>query len=315
MVDAAAVEELKQAIAEAPEREPTAPKAPETGGTEPSQMAEVVNFSTLRQRHPNLHPPVIDGLLRRGETCNVIAAPKTGKSWLAYNVGLTIATGGRLFDAFDCEQGRVLLIDNELHPPTIAARVPKVAEAMGIAPDDYAHRVDVLPLRGRGVSLPALGRYVENIEAGEYAAIIADAWYRFIPPGMNENANADVMALYNWIDRYAADTGAAWIVVHHTSKGAQGEKAVTDVGAGAGAQSRAADSHLILRQHEEEGAVVLDAAVRSFPPVAPLTLRWEFPLWRRALTLDTEAPRGDGRGRTNARPRGTARGSRTSSMC
>jgi len=69
------------------------------------------------------------------------------------------------------------------------------------------------------------------------------------------------------------------VLIHHTSKGFQANKSVTDVGAGAGSQSRATDTHLVLRPHEEPGCVVLDAAVRSWPPVDPCVLRWEFPIW------------------------------------
>jgi hypothetical protein len=73
--------------------------------------------------------------------------------------------------------------------------------------------------------------------------------------------------------------------IHHSSKGSQSDKAVTDVGAGAGSQSRAADTHFILRPHQTEGVIVAEAAVRSFPPMEPVCLRWEYPLWR----LDGEA--------------------------
>jgi hypothetical protein len=60
---------------------------------------------------------------------------------------------------------------------------------------------------------------------------------------------------------------------------------------GAGSQSRATDTHLVLRPHEQDGCVVLDAAVRSWPPVAPLCLRWEFPVWLPDNTLDPAALR------------------------
>jgi hypothetical protein len=46
------------------------------------------------------------------------------------------------------------------------------------------------------------------------------------------------------------------------------------------------DSALVLREHEEEGVCVLDAAVRSFAPVEPLALRWNFPLWVQASGVD-----------------------------
>lgn len=251
-----------------------------------------MRFADLRAAHPHLAQPVVDKIIREGETCNVISVSKIGKSWLMYGLALSIATGRRWLDLFPCAQGKVLLIDNELHPPTIAHRIPTVAEAMGTEAADYADALEVLPLRGRMMDLTALAGIVLSLERGAYRAVILDAWYRFIPQGLNENSNADVMSLYNRIDNYAESTGAAWFVVHHSSKGNQGEKSVTDVGAGAGAQSRAADTHLILREHEEPGHVVMEAAVRSFPPLAPVGLEWTFPLWRPALTIDPKALKG-----------------------
>ncbi|MBX2851631.1 MAG: AAA family ATPase [Phycisphaeraceae bacterium] len=240
----------------------------------------------IGQINNTMSPPVIDGLLRAGETMNVIAAPKVGKSWLVYSLLACIASGRRWLDTYYCTAGPVLLIDNELHPQTIANRLPKVTEAMGIeAPLD----IDVLSLRGKGVTLDRLGPYINRIEQGYYKAIVLDAWYRFVPKGLSENSNADVMGLYNLLDEYAEQTGAAMVLIHHSSKGSQGDKSVTDVGAGAGSQSRAADAHVVLRPHEDEGHVVLEAAVRSFAPIDPVGLRWEFPLWRCAEDLDTSA--------------------------
>ena len=252
----------------------------------------IVSIGKLVAEHPNLHNVVIDGLLRRGETCNVIAAPKVGKSWLAYDMALSTATGGEWLNRYRCQRGRVLLVDNELHPPTIAHRIPVVAEALSIELDEYQDMIDVLALRGSLLDLNGIARLLTTVKHGDYSLVILDAWYRATPSGVSENDNGQVAILYNTIDRIASQLGCAWINVHHASKGAQGDKAVTDVGAGAGSQSRAADSHVILRQHEEDGVVVLDAVVRSFPPVAPLALRWEWPCWHPADELDVTKLRG-----------------------
>ena len=85
--------------------------------------------------------------------------------------------------------------------------------------------------------------------------------------------------LYNEADRLANDLGSAIAFIHHASKGSQSEKRVSDVGAGAGSQSRAADCHAIFREHEDEGVHVFEALVRSFAPVTAIPLRWQFPLW------------------------------------
>lgn len=241
--------------------------------------------------YPKLHPPIIDGLLRERETLNIISVSKIGKSWLLYGLQLSIVTGDKWLGRFATKRGRVLLIDNELHRPTIANRIKTVAEAMAVAVEDYLDTIEVWPLRGELQDIYSIGRELESVR-DEFAFIAIDAKYRAIPAGASENDNAAESLFYNEVDRLADITGSALGMVHHSSKGSQAEKRITDVGAGAGAQSRAADAHLILREHEESGAVVLDAAVRSFKPVEPMVLRWKFPLWIPDDDLDPEHLKG-----------------------
>ncbi len=127
---------------------------------------------------------------------------------------------------------------------------------------------------------------LKKVERGAYRLIILDALYRVLPQNTDENSNANMATVYNVVDAMAETTGAAAALVHHASKGNQSEKAVTDVGSGAGSISRAADTHLILRKHQEENAYVLDLALRSWPPMKPLCLRWQYPRWELAEDLD-----------------------------
>lgn len=243
------------------------------------ERTERVSLAQLRAKFPKLHPPIVEGLIRQGETANVVSVSKIGKSWLGYGLALSIITGREWLDRFQTVPGRVLLIDNELHQPTIAHRVSVVGDAMGLDFDEYARDLDVISLRGRLRSLQALASEFDTITPGDFQAVLLDAKYRFTTDGASENDNASETALYNLLDRYAEKTGAAFILIHHSSKGDQSGKRVTDVGAGAGAQSRAADAHMILREHEEPGVAVLEAAVRSFPPVDPIAIRFNYPLW------------------------------------
>lgn len=243
------------------------------------QALEKFTFGKLLTEYPTMHPPVVDGLIRQGETMNIIAWTKVGKSWLSYGLLLAIITGKPWLGRFETTPGRVLLIDNELHRPTIASRLKIVCESLGILPADIAGKLDIWPLRGQLRPLCELVAEFEDIPEKHYQLIIFDAKYRFQRPGTSENDNSEETLVYNLLDLLGEKTKSALSLVHHSTKGSQSEKRVTDVGAGAGAQSRAADCHLILREHEEEGAAVLDAATRSFPPVDPLVLRWDYPLW------------------------------------
>lgn len=236
--------------------------------------------SGLFESHPCLREPIVDELLRRTEIMNLIAPPKTGKSWLGLGLLFSVAADRRWLGRFSVKHGRVLLIDNELHPETIASRMQWVAQSMGLTTGDYDDRVEVDCLRGRLRDLMSMGPYFEAI-AGQFDLVILDSGYRFTTPGDDENSNASVTQRYNCLDHYAATSGAAICYVHHSSKGSQEGKATTDIGAGAGAQSRAVDTHLVLLNDPAigPGKLVVDAAIRSFPPIEPFVVRREGPLW------------------------------------
>jgi len=261
------------------------PPAPPDSALEPcpAPVGELVAaYRTLRE-------PVIHGLLRAGETMNVIASPKTGKSWLTLDLALAVATGRPWLGAYPTEAGDVLIIDNELHRETSAHRIPRVAEARGVPMRAVNERIFVDNLRGRLQDIFTLAPYFEALEPGRFKVIVLDAFYRFMPAGGDENDNGTMANIYNVIDRFADRLGCCFVLIHHSTKGSQSSKSVTDVGAGAGAQSRATDTHLVLRPHEEDGVVVLDAAVRSWPPVEPTCLRWAFPVWSVDESLDPSA--------------------------
>ena len=251
-----------------------------------AKWTKAPSIGELVKRHPKLRRPIIHKLLRVGETVNIIAPPKRGKSWLAIILAISIVLGRKFVDVYDTEPGRVLILDNELHGETTADRVPKVAEALGIPFSEIEDRLFVENFRGKLVDVYGLGEYFDQYEPGEWSAVVCDALYRFLPEGVDENNNSQMTGVYNQIDHYAMKLDCGFACVHHASKGNQSGKAVTDVGAGAGSQARAVDTHLILRDHAEPDCVVLEAAARSWPPVEPIVLRWQWPLWQLADELD-----------------------------
>lgn len=247
---------------------------------------EKFTFAQLREAYPELAEPVIDGIGRMGETVNINADPKIGKSWMLYGLLLSIITGRDWLGYYPTTKGKVLLIDNELTRSVLAYRIAEVAAAMGIEPQEYENDLEIWPLRGNLRSIEELAREFDDVPPEYYRAVGCDARYRF-PTAGGENDNDGTTAFYNTVDRMAAQTNALWVLIHHATKGSQADKKITDVGAGAGAQSRAADAHLIVRQHEDEGVVVLEGVVRSFPPPKPLALRWQWPLWHLDEWADT----------------------------
>ncbi|MFO0819063.1 MAG: AAA family ATPase [Pirellulales bacterium] len=236
------------------------PEAHEEPATEP-RIFQGFNAADLVAQYPTERPHIVEGLFRRQEIINLVAAPKMGKSWLAMNLALSVATGRQWLGTFNCNQGRVLLVDNELHHDTLAYRITTVAHQLGIDLGELGDRLTIAPVRGQGVSYVGLGDVLRQF--GQRDLVILDAGYRMLGPGQDENSNGDATANYNLLDRYAKEFGTSFVVVLHTSKGGQGDKAITDIGAGAGAQSRAADTHLALVPHDEPNAAVLKVVRRS----------------------------------------------------
>lgn len=244
----------------------------------------------LLRDYQDLREPIIDQLLRRSEVMNIVAAPKTNKSWMALNIAMNTIMASKLFNSFACTPGRVLIIDNELHPDTLSYRLRVVAEAYGVLPERAAQLIDFLLIRDedRLIDLDELESYIVDILPRTYAVVIMDAFYRFYPAKFDENSNAEMARLYHKVDKYASHLDSGMILIHHTSKGTQMGRAVTDVGAGAGTQTRACDTHLVLRHNEEENVTIVDAVARSFKPIASFAAKFKFPRWEIATGVDVE---------------------------
>ena len=221
---------------------------------------------------------VIENLLRRGEVMNVIAAPKVGKSWLVYNLSLAMACGKEFLGYRSAKNLRVLICDNELHPEELGWRVGQVAKALGVNPEGS---IEFNVLRGSDVDIEALDGKLDEIGASRFDIIVIDAFYRILPKGMSENDNGSMTQVFNKLDSIARKNECAIVNIHHSSKGNQGDKAITDVGAGAGAISRAADTHLAIREHLEEGLFIIDAVTRSGISPKPITAQLDWPIWNK----------------------------------
>ena len=183
------------------------------GNARPARTAPV-SLGALRQTHRCLRPGIIDGLMREGETVNIIAPPKVGKSWLAMDLALSVATGSRWLDRYETVCGRVLHVDNELHAETLSHRIGSVAYARGIPPEDVSDQLDVLRLRGRLTDVHGLASLLRRIESGTYSIIVLDALYRMLPANISENDNAAMASVYNALDAIAdrMRAGSCWCI-------------------------------------------------------------------------------------------------------
>jgi len=269
-----ALESLRQAFSRAPRE-----------GSGDCPKIQIITATELGMES-ELLPELISGLVRRRELLNIIGPTKVGKSFLVRMLEVLGATGGDFLGYKIPRQLRVLVKDTELHRQTAANRHMRVMSDLNIRPADIGDRIHYCFLRGMRLDLEKLRDFLLALIPGQYDLIIIDALYRLLPENFDENSNADMARLYNLLDEIAARMDAAVVIVHHSTKGDQSEKSITAVGAGAGALSRATDTHLIFRQHEVPDCYVVEARCRTFKSPEPVVVQFEYPLWKVRKDLD-----------------------------
>jgi hypothetical protein len=235
----------------------------------------IASVASVMIANPVKTPYVISRVLRRGEVGMVVAPPKARKSFLVADLAIAGATGGDWFGQYPVAKGRVLLVDNELSLNEIADRTRTLLGETGHGMDEI-RALDVMSLRDSDAGIDAVVKQIEELEE-PYDLIVFDALYMFLEKGMDENSNADMTVLLRKFRRLAARTGAAVMLVHHTSKGIQSGKDSIDLGAGAGALGRAVDANIAIYKHAEEDHFVMKFNVRSSAPIGALGIRWRYP--------------------------------------
>lgn len=236
-------------------------------------------FGAFTKKHKNLREVVIAGICRRGDVVNLIASPKAGKSWLAIDLAMAVSTGTPWLKFYQTLPGRVLYLDAELDPTDLSFRATSIAKFRGYSEKELKN-FEAESFRGRLTDIFTLAmEYFVQFQEGDFDMIVLDALYRFMPTMTSENDNAAITQVYNTLAAIAAKLNVAIILVHHSSKGAQSGKSQVDVGSGASAAARAADTHITIREHDVDDFQVLEASVRSFPKFEPVSIHFTYPCW------------------------------------
>ena len=248
---------------------------------------EISRIGDVLERYREQAPYAIERILRKGEVAAVIAPPKCRKSFLMHDLAISVATGRMWFGKWRCTDGKVLIVDNELNLSTIAFRIRSIVEDMGFPLACLEDRIEVVSLREDDRDVDAvLEGILERKEQPD--VVIFDAFYMFVMQGMDENSNSDIASMVRKFRRFASRSGAASVLVHHTSKGSQAGKEAIDVGAGAGALARAVDTYISIRKHADEDTFRVDYNLRSSKEYPPHAIAWQYPRYREVSVEDIE---------------------------
>lgn len=190
---------------------------------------------------PELAPPLIDGVLRRGHKMLIAGPSKAGKSFALIELCCAIAEG-REWLGWPCAKGRVLYVNLELDRASALHRFRDVYAALGWEPAGIGS-IDVWNLRGRSVPMDRLApKLIRRASKKGYDAVVIDPIYKVITG--DENSADQMAAFCNQFDTIASQLGCAVIYCHHHSKGFQGQKRSMDRASGSGVFARDPDALL-----------------------------------------------------------------------
>ncbi len=223
-------------------------------------------------------PPLPDQILIEtfdlGDKIVIIGSSKQRKSFFILQMAISLAAGVDFLIWENCGRRRVLLVQFEIKETHFHKRVSNMADALNI--DEEMLNDNLLIINARGLGINGVDGVLKLIPiAKEFGAevIILDPLYKLMDG--NENSTEAFKPILDAFDHLAEETGAAIMYVHHDAKGAAGDRAIQDRGAGSNILGRDYDACLALSPHRsEEGVTVVETLVRNYRPRPSFCIEW-----------------------------------------
>jgi hypothetical protein len=190
---------------------------------------------------------VVPGYLYGGFTV-LAGRQKLGKTWLAIDWAIAIATGGVAMGAIDCASGDVLYIDLENGPRRIQSRIKALFPDGQPLPD--MARLEWV------TDAPRLDdKFIERVledwrsSVREPRLVVIDVLQRIKPPGArNLNAYESDYGIWAPLQEWTTAHGVGVLGLHHTRKGAADDP--LEALSGSNGLSACADTTIVLDQDQ-----------------------------------------------------------------
>lgn len=218
----------------------------------------------------------VPGLVPSGLTL-LAGRPKLGKSWLALQFAVAVATGGTALGR-DVQAGKVLYLALEDGPKRLQGRLRRQHAP---ATDAIDFRFEWEPLTGQGTT-----DLFAAVDSGGYALVVVDTISRAL--GRADQMDlADMNVALGALQRFATDRDFALLLVDHHRKSAGGSGDAIDDVMGSTSKAAVADAAMgIYRERGKKGAT-LKVTGRDLEEVE-LALDWDAELhcWQSTNTAD-----------------------------
>ncbi|MGP3924787.1 AAA family ATPase [Streptomyces sp. 8N616] len=234
------------------------PAAPPTPREEAVQVRQRTAWTAAELMATEFPEPkwAVPGILSEG--VNLLAGPpKVGKSWLSLGLGLSVASGGKAFDAVPVEGGPVLYLALEDTPRRLQTRMGKILGGQA-APAGLTLATQCPPLPQGGNE--AIANWLDRNPDARMVVIDVFAKMRGTSPPGASAYDADYTAVGH-AKRLADHYGVAIVLVHHVRK-AGSDDFLTEV-SGTNGLAGAADATLVLKRARGQADGVLHVTGRD----------------------------------------------------
>lgn len=193
---------------------------------------------------------IVAGLIEEGDQVVLSGPPKAGKSLLASQLALAVASGGRFLRWSVNEPRRVLYVNLELRPKRFGKRL--IAQVGGVSLfGRYGNLLTVNALRTLDIkNADDVATFTAKVKELGVQLVVWDVLARM--HSADENDNPSMRAVMHAIRVASADR--AHVVLHHARKPASGQEDVNLGAAGMrGASSIHGEADLVMSLHVRSG--------------------------------------------------------------
>lgn len=173
-----------------------------------------ISLGSLLANPPEKPQPLVHGLIDCGTGIILGGQPNVGKSWLAFHLAVSVATGTPYL-GMPTEQGNVLVIDEEGHPWSNYQRFSMLLEGAGVTGRD----IPIYLAMGKGLKLSdpigaaSVRRMVERYQP---KLVVIDSLVRV--NGGSENSSNDMANFFDVSKRMMQTYGCSILFIHHVRK-------------------------------------------------------------------------------------------------
>lgn len=201
---------------------------------------------------------------------------KSFKTWSVMELALAVSQGTK-FLKWECQQGKVFMVDTEMKRKRFNDRFAMIARARGesIDPDDIGR----LLLRGKKMAIEDLvPLLIRRLKGKNYDMVFIDSIYLLLGK-REENSNEDISDLGVWLHKLAVELDVAVVFTHHFSKGSQAAKRSIEKFSGAGAWGRFVDAAIAIDANPEADCFNLEPDFRDFAKQSSFVIRRAGAVW------------------------------------